>query len=424
MNSLIAVRVAVYCFAAIAVLSGCARTLNATPPTPGGELVSLRPDVHQYKMLYSFGGEPGGQDPSGMGIFNGSLYGTTLEGGSTNHGAVFSSSLSGKPKVIYSFQGGSDGWEPNGGLTEFHGSFYGVTYVGGGTSCRGGNGCGTVYAIDSSGKERVVYRFKPNKIDGWFPDSSLVLINGVLYGATSFGYETRCGSYYGCGRIFSIDSAGKERVIYRFKGRGDGCWPRSLLAFKGTIYGVAQGSGISSQCAPDGPGTVFAVTPSGKETVLHRFQGIPDGSDPNSLIEANGVLYGTTMEGGSQTCEGGNRPCGVVFSVTTSGHERVLYTFQGYADGAGPNSLVWLKGQLYGTTCCDGFASAGGYGTIFTLTRSRVKNTLHRFNGPPRDGESPVGLTIVDGLFYGITGGGGTGRCASFTCGTIFRIAP
>lgn len=421
MKSVIALRVAVCCVATIAVLSGCARALNPTPQSPAGELLFLRADVQQYKVLYSFAGEPDGQRPVAMDIFNGLLYGTTLEGGSTDRGAIFRSSLSGKATVIYSFQGGSDGLEPTSGLTPFRGSFYGVTHGGGGNGCRGGYGCGTVYAVDSSGKERIVYRFKPNKIDGWFPDSRLVPINGVLYGATSFGYETKCGgSYYGCGRIFSIDSAGKERVIYHFKGGTDGCWPSSLVAFKGTLYGVTQG-GVS-RCAPDAPGTVFALTPSGKETVLHRFRGIPDGAVPNSLIEANGILYGTTTFGGSKTCEGGGRPCGVVFSVTTSGHEKVLYAFQGYADGAGPNSLVWLNGQLYGTTCCDGVSSVGN-GTIFGLTRSGAKSTLYRFRGGS-DGAGPVGLTIANGLLYGITGSGGRSCAGSTTCGTIFRLAP
>ena len=418
------VRVAAYCLAAITILSGCARMLNPTPSTPDTKMLSVRPDVHKYKVLYSFGGEPDGENPIAMSLFNGSLYGTTSVGGSAGKGAVFESSLSGKSKVVYSFQGGDDGLVPSSGLTDFHGSFYGVTYRGGGTGCRGSNGCGTVYAIDSSGNERVVYRFKPNKIDGWFPDTSLVSINGVLYGATSEGDEPSCGTYYGCGRIFSIDAAGKERVIYRFKGGTDGCWPSALVALKGTLYGVTQGGGTSSSCAPDAPGTVFAVTPSGKETVLHQFKGIPDGAVPNSLMAAYGVLYGTTIFGGSQTCEGGNRPCGVVFSVTTSGHEKVLYAFQGSTDGGGPNGLVWLNGQLYGTTCCDGFSGDYGWGTIFGLTRSGVKNTLYRFKGSP-DGQGPVGLTVVNGLFYGITNDGGSGSCRSTPgCGTIYRIAP
>ncbi len=117
----------------------------------------------------------------------------------------------------------------------------------------------------------------------------------MLYGATSEGDEPSCGTYYGCGRIFSIDAAGKERVIYRFKGGTDGCWPSALVALKGTLYGVTQGGGTSSSCAPDAPGTVFAVTPSGKETVLHQSKGIPDGAVPNSLMAAYGVLYGTTI---------------------------------------------------------------------------------------------------------------------------------
>jgi len=410
---------------AITVLGGCASTLNPALSSRGIQIPFLQPDVHGYAVLYSFDGKPDGQGPLAIGVVSGSLYGTTLQGGDAGDGTVFRSSLSGDTKILYSFQGGNDGSEPSSGLTEFKGSLYGATHAGGGTGCRYSAGCGTVYAIESSGKERVVYRFKPNNVDGWFPGSSLVPINGVLYGSTTYGYQKTCG-YYGCGRIFSIDSTGRERVIYAFKGGADGCWPVGLLAIKGTLYGITQGGGAgTSQCNTAENGTVFAVTTSGKETVLHGFSNTPDGAAPSSLIAVDGVLYGTTIYGGSQSCEGGNRECGVVFSVTRSGRERVLYRFNGYSDGRGPNSLIWLNNELYGTTNSGGVDD--DLGTIFSLTRSGMKATLYRFKGGSRgghDGFNPRGLTFANGTIYGITGQGGTGTGCSYTCGTIYRIAP
>ena len=413
MSSIAIARVVAYCLAAITLLSGCARALNPTPPSPGLKMSSAQPDARKYQVLHSFSGEPDGQTPLEINFFSGSLFGTTQAGGSTGRGTVFRSSLSGKTSVIYSFKGGNDGFEPSGGLTPFHGSFYGATFYGGGGSCSSSNGCGTIYAVDSTGTERVVYRFKANKNDGWYPDGPLVSMNGVLYGTTF------SGGAHGYGTVFSVTPSGTENIIHSFRRSSDGASPSgSLIKLSGLLYGTTVYGGKANE------GTVFAMTPFGKETVLHQFQGITDGSEPNSLIAAHGVLYGTTTFGGSQTCEGGGRPCGVVFSVAKSGHEKVLYRFQGYDDGALPNSLIWLNGQLYGTTLAGGVS--GQYGTIFSLTRSRIKNTLYRFKGTP-DGNAPGGLTVVNGLLYGTTGAGGTGgtgRCGFNSCGTIYRIAP
>jgi uncharacterized repeat protein (TIGR03803 family) len=50
-----------------------------------------------------------------------------------------------------------------------------------------------------------------------------------------------------------------------------------------------------------GHGTVFEITPGGTETVLHSFAGNPDGTYPAGgvILGKKGVLYGTTIVGGS-----------------------------------------------------------------------------------------------------------------------------
>ena len=85
-------------------------------------------------------------------------------------------------------------------------------------------------------------------------------------------------------------------------------------------------------------GTVFSVTPSGTEKVLHSFGNGTDGAGPRaSLIELNGNLYGTTTSGGEYDA-------GTVFSITPGGTERVLHSFNG-TDGANPYAaLIAVKG--------------------------------------------------------------------------------
>ena len=66
---------------------------------------------------------------------------------------------------------------------------------------------------------------------------------------------------------------------------------------------------------------------------------MPEGA----LIHINGKLYGTTMEGGA---DGNN---GTVFSITTSGTEKVLHSFAGGSsfDSSEPfDSLIDVNGTL------------------------------------------------------------------------------
>ena len=117
-----------------------------------------------------------------------------------------------------------------------------------------------------------------------------------------------------------------------------------------------------------GFGTVFEVTASGAESVLYRFGGGTDGAVPqDSLTDAKGLLYGTTVNGGSGTgpCGGlsGTTGCGTIFKISVTGSYQSLYSFQGGTDGEYPYAGVTdFDGSLYGTTADGGGASCGGGG--------------------------------------------------------------
>jgi len=75
-----------------------------------------------------------------------------------------------------------------------------------------------------------------------------------------------------------------------------------VQATDGNLYGTAYEGGAN--CAPDGCGTIFKITPSGTLTTLHSFcsqSNCTDGEYPEAgLIQAtNGNFYGTTYEGGA-----------------------------------------------------------------------------------------------------------------------------
>ena len=120
----------------------------------------------------------------------------------------------------------------------------------------------------------------------------------------------------------------------------------------------------------------------------------------------NGVLYGTTEVGGAY-CEGkGRSGCGVFFSISTAGTEHVLYSFGSGHDGQVPAaSLIDVNGILYGTTYQGGTSNNG---TVSDISTTGKEHILHSFGGG-NDGAVPsAALIAVKDTLYGTTSGGGT----------------
>jgi uncharacterized repeat protein (TIGR03803 family) len=241
-------------------------------------------------------------------------------------------------------------------------------------------------------------------------------VNGALYGTTIVGGVSCVSDGGGCGTVFSITPGGKEKVVYSFRGGTDGALPggAGLIDVTGTLYGTTRYGGAYSTHFVGSAGTVFTITPSGKEKVLHSFGSGTDGIEPQSgLIEVNGTLYGTTYSGGSGHC--GTFGCGTVFSITPSGRETVLHSFSG-PDGHEPmTALLNVNGTLYGTTNSGG---AHGFGTVFSMTLSGDETVLYSFGGSGQDGLFPEsGVIDVNGTLYGTTWWGG-----ATNGGTVFSI--
>jgi uncharacterized repeat protein (TIGR03803 family) len=247
---------------------------------------------------------------------------------------------------------------------------YGVTAFGGGTGCSGGSGppgCGSIFKITKSGKESVLYGFE-GAPDGELPTGALLDVSGTLYGTTVVGGgSTACTG--GCGTVFKIATSGTYKSLYSFKGGTDGVAPTTgLIDVGGALYSTTDGGGVNA-C---GCGTIFKITTAGKESVLYSFAGGTDGAGPQAgLTDVNGTLYGTTVTGGDESCEGSSFPgCGTLFKITTAGAYKSAYRFQGGTDGEYPYAgLTDLDGTLYGTSAAGGGSGCGGdgCGTVFSL---------------------------------------------------------
>lgn len=362
--------------------------------------------------------------------------------------------------VLHSFAGSPDGTKPYGGLARnAKGNLYGTTNLGGDSNCNPPYGCGVVFQVDTSGKE-TVYSL-PGGADGLLPYAGLIGdAAGNLYGTTYFG-----GLYNG-GTVFKLDTSDTETVLYKFNGSSDGQYPAGgLLRDKaGNLYGTTQYGGSP------GNGTVFTLSTTGTETVLHSFTGYPsDGAYPtytSLLRDAKGNLYGVTEEGGASNegmvyklspngtltvlhnfiggtrdgcypygtpamdkndnLYGTTRQCGshhhgIVWKVSSKGTETVLHNFAGgSSDGAGPYTGVIMDatGNLYGDTYGGG---TYGLGTVYELNTKGALTLLHSFAGYPSDGANPMGGVIRDtkGNLYGTTLMGG-----NIGCGTVWKLTP
>ncbi len=240
------------------------------------------------------------------------------------------------------------------------------------------------------------------------------------------------------------------KVLWTFTGAPtDGASPRSNLVFDkaGNLYGTTYAGGSA------GSGTVFMLSPnqdgSWTNTIIYSFctkyvnRLCEDGAYPQAglIFDAQGNLFGTTVNGGAIVCPRASTGCGTVFELSPSSQggswtENVLYSFcenivnGGCLDGNYPlGQLTPASGSLYSTTESGG---ANGYGTVFELsqgTNGWTETVLYNFcslgqAGVCPDGAEPQAGVSFDkaGALYGTTELGGTNNVHG--TGVVFKLSP
>lgn len=380
--------------------------------------------THGYIVLHTFDGQDGSSPSAPLAIdHHGDLYGTASTGGDLSCnapngcGVVFKLSASSGFTLLHAFTGAPDGSSPEAGvILGAGGNLYGTTTAGG-SGCSS-YGCGSVYQLEPTGQESVLYSFTGGTTDGVGPSASLFQdAQQNLFGTTGSG-----GIQNVFGTAFEVSPSGAETVLHLFAQSPDGAFPGAAFVADaaGNLYSTtALGGSQAGNCAGVGCGTIFELSPSGaswNESVVYSFLGGADGIQPrgNLVKDASGNLYGVTAGGGSPNC--GSFGCGTVFRLTRTSSgwiESVLYTFTGAADGANPDSLVAdSRGNLYGATTS----------TLFALSSEGHFRVLHTFAS---DARPQVGLVIGQSqpIILGATAAGGDTSCNG-GCGVIFAYAP
>jgi uncharacterized repeat protein (TIGR03803 family) len=323
------------------------------------------------------------------------------------------------------------------------GNFYGTTAYGGSGTCANGFGvigCGTVFKLTPSGTQTVLYNFTYDSttntaVNGIYPYGGLVQgRDGNFYGTATGGGNAGavCNGTLGCGVIFKITPAGKFTLLHTFQGalakipEGGGPVGRLILASNGNFYGTTYSGGLVQNFANQG--TIFSVSPSGGFNTVYMFDnihGTTDGAHPYAgLIQGkDGSFYGTTQFGGTSNA-------GAVFkfagSRTTVLHSFVEQAGQVFPDGAAPeDALVQASdGNLYGTTSTGGALSTFYQsGTLFRITTKGVFTKLWDFNATA---PSVNGISPYGGLIQASDGnlyGTTTAGGGTPNSGTVYQLA-
>jgi uncharacterized repeat protein (TIGR03803 family) len=402
------------------LVSGCGGDSGGS----GGTVPPPVPPSVAAQTIYSFGGSnTDAMSGSESGVLSkgsdGNFYGTTYRGGlalpicrdgaatsdpaDVGCGAAYEITPAGEETVLHLFTGApGDGLYPEVLIKGNDGNLYGTTQQG------GANNLGTVFRITPDGVDSILYSFKG--ADGAGGLGLLQAGDGNLYGTTQGGGANNSGT------VFKLTMDGVETVLYSFTGAqyggagNDGSGPGGQLiqGTDGNFYGTTLQGGLTCGSLPMDPagcGVVFAVTPSGIETVLHWFSG-PDGYAPNGLIQGNdGNFYGT--------CGGGPGAAGVAFRISPQGQETTLYAWDDTVAGGGygPGGLVQASdGNFYGKTGTGGVNEGG---TFFQMTPLGLVTTLYSFpnTSVPGDTGAEPDTNLVqgdDGGFYGATAQNGT----------------
>lgn len=283
-----------------------------------------------------------------------------------------------------------------------------------GVSAEGGTyNQGTVFKLTPGGVLSVLYSFGATTNDATGPYGTVIRDSkGNLYGLTMAGGTS------GTGTVFKLSASGKETVLHSFTTQG-GVYcpcpePSLALDSKGNLYGYDLYTNF-------GHGSVFKISPAGVYSTLYSFCSLTnclDGDQPAGglIIKANGKLYGVTYAGGGFSCfaESG---CGTIFELDTNGNETVIHSFTSNGDGASPAAKLTqdAAGNLYGTTYYGG----NDYGTVFKVNASGQESVLYSFcvDADCTDGEYPESALVLDsaGNLLGIASEGGN---------PIYKVTP
>ncbi|HEY3973836.1 MAG TPA: choice-of-anchor tandem repeat GloVer-containing protein [Candidatus Sulfotelmatobacter sp.] len=276
--------------------------------------------------IYSFKEVGDGHFPAAFALSlqtNGSLYGTTIRGGTYDSGTLYQLTTKNgttyTETVLYSFGEVGDANTPNGPIAvDAKGYLYGVASFGGAFNQ------GAVFkyvpaSLSHVAVESLLYSFGGTESTGTDPIGNVIFdAGGNLYGVTNTG-----GSANDYGVVYSLapgNPTWNETILYTFV-KSSGVNPVAGLAWNhknNNLYGTTSSlNGLNS-----GDGSVFKLVPptvkggAWTETTEFEFTYAVSGGYPTGVVALDtktGYLYGSAMNGGVVGCD---LYCGTIWQIT------------------------------------------------------------------------------------------------------------
>jgi uncharacterized repeat protein (TIGR03803 family) len=362
-----------------------------------------------FDTLYSFPADgTRGSNPLGSMVQDGkgALYGVTYVGGSAcDCGVIYqlkpTASGPWKQKILHKFSVEQGSYPSDGIIVGPDGTLYGTTVTGG--SLNGG----TVFALvppapgQSDWTFATLHEFDGASTNDRNPESRLLLgADGALYGMDSVAVA---GTIF---RIKRSKTGWAYRALYHFT--QDATLKNGLAQDdQGRLYGVSQSGGANNR------GFLFRLSPppaAGGDWVykaLHHFSDdAADAANPQGTpVLRDGALYGQAY---SNVAGEGS----VVFRLTLPSTFEIIYRMDldTQGNGRGTGLAIDRKGAIYGVNPNSGRGDAG---TLFKLLPPASGNMwsfrmLHAFGNAP-DGNDPYCSPLLgeDGNVYVNTQSGG-----------------
>jgi uncharacterized repeat protein (TIGR03803 family) len=358
---------------------------------------------------------------------DGSFYGTSVFGADNlGTGTVFRMAPDHTTTIVHTFSladsnnANTGGAYPQAGVVIGpDGSLYGTTVFG------GSHGAGVIYRIQNpssaSSSLSVIHEFDAiddNNINtgGAEPYAALIIgPDGNFYGTTYYGGSN------GGGTIFKITPAGELTTLHELGSStnlsDNGAHPefRLTLGPDGNFYGTTINGGSGN-----GFGTLFRMTPDGSFTTLHTFGPDPLGGMTPTTVSfgRDGALYGLTEIGGAFYPQVSG--FGLIYRYSDAAGFEQLYSFSDERGGGGSGPLrsalvQAADGSWYGTR---GMGVASD--VIYRFVPGVSYEMVYAFGDAGNEEDIPETTLLMgsDGKFHGTTTGGpndGMGGIYSFT---------